>query len=123
MRQTSGNEHHSMPFCSLLRMLEQCPYMRGMTNGLRHRSKTVDPQIREQRLQAFLSPVKQSWLNPMLEQSLSSFEGFCEILGLGKVGEYLKSRRVHEIQDWGTVQLDAEGLAIQSELSDRFRVS
>ena len=59
----------------------------------------------------------------MLEQSLSSFEGFCEILGLGKVGEYLKSHRVHEIQDWGTIQLDAEGLAIQSELSDRFRVS
>src|SRR2546421_3214351 len=97
--------------------------MRIMTNGIRHRAKTIDPQIREQRLQIFLSPVKQSWLDPRLEQSLSSFEGFCEILGLGKVGEYLKSRRVHEIEDWSSFQLDGEGLAIQSELSDRFRVS
>lgn len=44
-------------------------------------------------------------------------------MGLGKVRDYLVSRRVHEIQEWGLYQLDAEGQAIQKELDERVKVS
>ncbi|TDZ21705.1 Protein MSN5 [Colletotrichum orbiculare MAFF 240422] len=33
--------------------------------------------------------------------------------------QYLTSHRVHEVNDWGSCELDAEGLALQSELEER----
>jgi exportin-5 len=40
-------------------------------------------------------------------------------LGLDKVQKYLAQRRIHEIADWGSTDLDAEGLALQAELEQR----
>jgi exportin-5 len=57
-----------------------------------------------------------------LVEAISSFEGFCELLGLSKVRNYLVSRQVHQIQDWGLYKLDDEGQAIQKELDDRVKV-
>lgn len=76
-----------------------------------------------QKLQAFISPVQQLWQNAELVEAISSFGSFCELMGLGKVRDYLVSRRVHEIQEWGLYQLDAEGQAIQKELDERVKVS
>lgn len=57
-----------------------------------------------------------------LIDAISSFGDFCELLGLGKVKNYLVSRQVHQIQDWGLYRLDDEGQAIQKELDDRVKV-
>jgi exportin-5 len=57
-----------------------------------------------------------------MDQAIESFGGFCDLLGLSKVRDYLVSRRVHEIQEWGLYQLDAEGQAIQKELDERVKV-
>jgi exportin-5 len=76
-----------------------------------------------QRLEAFIAPVKQLWQNPELDGALSSFNGFCELLGIGKVRNYLVSRRVHEVSDWSTMQLDDEGQAMQAELNERVKVT
>jgi len=88
-----------------------------------HRAAKIDPEIRLQKLQAFITPVQQLWQNPQMDDAISSFGGFCDLLGLGTVRDYLVTRRVHEIDEWGLYQLDAEGQAIQKELDERLKVS
>lgn len=87
-----------------------------------HRATSIPPTARMQRLEAFIAPVKQLWQNPELDEALSSFNGFCELLGIGKVRNYLVSHRVHEVSDWSTMQLDNEGQVIQAELNERVKV-
>jgi exportin-5 len=87
-----------------------------------HRATKIDPEGRLQKLRAFITPVEQLWQNSEMDAAISSFGGFCELLGLSKVRDYLVSRRVHEIQDWGLYQLDSEGQGIQKELDDRVKV-
>jgi len=67
-------------------------------------------------------PLKQGWSDPNLTEALRSFQGFCQLLGLDKVQEYLISRRVHEIPDFSSHPLDAEGQALQNELTEKFKV-
>lgn len=54
-----------------------------------------------------------------MQQALGSFEGFCQLIGLDKAQNYIAQRRVHQVGDWGAVELDAEGLALQAELEQR----
>jgi exportin-5 len=79
--------------------------------------------VRLSKLTAFIDPVKNQWKNDSLKQALGSYNGFCELLGLDKVQKYLVERRVHENADWGSTDLDAEGLALQAELEQRQSVS
>lgn len=87
-----------------------------------HRTKNIDPEIRKQRLESYIVPVKQGWSDPNLTEALRSFQGFCQLLGLDKVQEYLISRRVHEIPDFSNHPLDTEGQALQNELTEKFKV-
>lgn len=87
-----------------------------------HRATNIDQATRIQRLQMFVEPVKAQWADQNLERALSSYQGFCEIIGLDKAQRYLASRRVDGIADWGLVELDAEGAALQAELEERQQV-
>ncbi|KAK3301482.1 armadillo-type protein [Chaetomium fimeti] len=84
-----------------------------------HRATHIDPAVRLSKLTAFIDPVKDQWKNESLKQALGSYNGFCELLGLDKVQKYLVERRVHENADWGSTELDAEGLALQAEMEQR----
>jgi exportin-5 len=86
-----------------------------------HRATKIDDDARLQKLHGFISPVQHLWQNPEMNQAISSFSGFCGLLGLGRVRDYLVSRRIHEIQEWGLYQLDAEGQSIQKELDERVK--
>ncbi|KAF4632023.1 hypothetical protein G7Y89_g6104 [Cudoniella acicularis] len=86
-----------------------------------HRATNIDPELRLQKLQGFIHPVQQLWQNNELEQSISSFPGFCDLLGLSKVRDFLVSRRVHEIDNWALYQLDVEGQTLQAELEERLK--
>ena len=88
----------------------------------RHRSTTINPALREQRLQSFITPIAQSWQDPNLIKSLETFQGFCDLAGVGRVQQYLVSRQVHKIQDWSAYQLDDEGKSIQAEMNDKLQV-
>ena len=57
-----------------------------------------------------------------MDHALASFGGFSDLLGLSKVRDYLVSRRVHEIEEWGLYQLDEEGQSLQKELDERLKV-
>ncbi len=76
-----------------------------------------------QKLREFIDPVKAQWQNENIRESLKSYSGFCEQLALNKAQVYLAARRAHEIKDWGLHELDTEGLALQSELEERIKVS
>ncbi|KAK4099940.1 hypothetical protein N658DRAFT_539264 [Parathielavia hyrcaniae] len=84
-----------------------------------HRATRIDPTTRLAKLNAFIEPVKSQWKDDSLKQTLASYDGFCELLGLDKVQKYLAERGVHTIADWGSTELDAEGLALQAELERR----
>ncbi|KAK4159636.1 putative importin beta-related nuclear transport receptor [Cladorrhinum sp. PSN259] len=84
-----------------------------------HRATGIDQATRLSRLAAFIDPVKSQWNDGSLKQALGSYDGFCQLLGLDKAQSYLAQRRIHEISDWGAVELDAEGLALQAELDQR----
>ncbi|KAL8405067.1 hypothetical protein RB594_009812 [Gaeumannomyces avenae] len=84
-----------------------------------HRASKLDQQSRILRLEPFINPVKALWNNEGLQQALSSYTGFCELMALDKAQQYLVRKEVHKIADWGSVQLDAEGLALQAELEER----
>ena len=67
--------------------------------------------------------MKSQWNNDGLKQALSSYGGFCELLGLDRAQKYIAQHRIHEIGDWGSVDLDAEGRALQDDLEERQTVS
>lgn len=75
-----------------------------------------------QKLAEFVEPVKAQWQSEGVRSSLKSYVDFCQFLGLDKAQRYLASIRAHEISDWGTRELDAEGLALQRELEERVKV-
>lgn len=88
-----------------------------------HRATNIDQTIRLQRLQSFVEPVLSQWRDQALRNALGSYSGFCELIGLDKAQRYLANRGVHRISDWGSVELDAEGIALQTELEERQQVS
>lgn len=81
-----------------------------------HRATTVDPFPREQKLEHFLQPLVSQWQDETLSNSLSSFDGFCQLLGLEGIQQYAKSRQIHRIEDWSEQILDDEGKALQSQM-------
>ncbi|KAF6810057.1 nuclear import and export protein [Colletotrichum musicola] len=84
-----------------------------------HRASNIDPAKQLDRLHEFVKPVTSQWQNQELKSALSSYSGFCELMALDKAKRYLMSHRVHEVKDWGSCELDAEGLALQNELEER----
>lgn len=86
-----------------------------------HRTTKIPPEIRIQKLSAFITPVQQLWQNPQMDQAIETFPGFCDLLGLNEVRDYLVSRRVHTISDWGKCPLDEEGQRLQKQLEERLK--
>jgi exportin-5 len=52
----------------------------------------------------------------------STFEGFCNLLGLQNVGPYMQSRQAQKLEDWTEAALDPEGKAVQEEMTRKFQV-
>ncbi|KAL0939459.1 nuclear import and export protein [Colletotrichum truncatum] len=84
-----------------------------------HRATNIDPAKQLKRLQDFIKPVTALWQNQEMKSALASYSGFCELMALDKAKRYLISHRVSEVKDWGSCELDAEGLALQNELEER----
>ena len=83
-----------------------------------HRATSVDPKPREHRLEQFLQPLVSQWQNSELSHSLSTFDSFCQVLGLGGIQQYASSRAIHQIQDWPSQPLDDDGKALQDHMQN-----
>ncbi|KAI0409384.1 ARM repeat-containing protein [Xylaria palmicola] len=84
-----------------------------------HRSRQLNQATKVQKLHGFLDPIRAQWQDTRLNHGLTSHASFCELMGLDKAQEYVVRKRMHEIQDWGSVELDEEGRALQIELEAR----
>ncbi|KKA28011.1 hypothetical protein TD95_004848 [Thielaviopsis punctulata] len=84
-----------------------------------HRANDLSFEEKMPRLVSFVEPTFEQWKNPQLLEAISTYEGFCQMMGLDKAQQYLASRKVHEIKEWGDCKLDEEGLRIQAELEER----
>lgn len=84
-----------------------------------HRSTRLDQATKAQKLRGFIDPVVAQWQNDGLKQALSSYEGFCKLMALDKAQSYLARKQMQNIPDWGSMELDAEGQALQAELEER----
>ncbi|KAI0517714.1 armadillo-type protein [Xylaria bambusicola] len=84
-----------------------------------HRSRRLDQNTKVQKLQGFLNPIRTQWQDSQLKQGLSSHASFFELMGLDKAQGYIVHKGMHNIQDWGSVELDEEGKALQAELEAR----
>ena len=80
------------------------------------RAHSIDEVERRQRLQGFLQELSQQWQDEHLSQALASFQGFCELLGMGHLQPYLSDRKVHQISDWAGQPLDNDGEVLRNYL-------
>ncbi|KAI0157063.1 ARM repeat-containing protein [Hypoxylon sp. FL1284] len=87
-----------------------------------HRSTRLDISTKTNKLQSFIDPVVGQWQDERLKQALSSYNGFCELIALDKAQSYLAKKQMQNISDWGAVELDAEGQALQTELEERLTI-
>ncbi|KAI1385254.1 ARM repeat-containing protein [Hypoxylon trugodes] len=84
-----------------------------------HRSTRLEQATKAQKLRGFIDPVVSQWQDDGLKRALSSYAGFCELMALDKAQAYLAQKQMQNIPDWGAVELDAEGQALQAELEQR----
>lgn len=88
----------------------------------RQRAIKIDPVIQKNRLESFLEPVKVAWHDEQFRQGSSSFQAFCEMLGLENVGQYMQAKQAQKMPDWTEIELDNEGKLVQEEMTRKFQV-
>jgi exportin-5 len=81
-----------------------------------HRASAVDSQARLARLEQIIQPAVETWQDPQLTEALSTFSGFCNVVGLGGLPEYLTAQRYASVQDWSNQPLDQEGKVRQTDV-------
>lgn len=80
------------------------------------RAQGVNEELRAQRMERMLMPVKEAWEDPAVVQACSDFGSFCQYLGFTPMLEYLNSHQFYKVQDWSTQELDVEGQQIQAAI-------
>lgn len=74
-------------------------------------------------MKEMLDQVKEGWNNPAFTSSMSSFESFCNMLGMERLPEFLIANRFSEVQDWSEQPLPEDGKALQAAILERSNVS
>ena len=80
------------------------------------RASNIDRALRDQYLAEFIQGVMTKWQDPLLNRLLQTFSGFCELFGLSELQNYLVSRRVNEIENWGAHLLDEDGKLLKKKI-------
>ena len=83
-----------------------------------HRAGSIDAPPREAHMEQMVHPIIEQWQDNKLSSSLSSIHAFAELLGMGGLQQYLISRNVQNIEDWSSHPLDAEGKALQLQITN-----
>ena len=84
-----------------------------------HRTTKLDPATQAARLKQIHDQLKDAWEDKQLTESLASPQAFFALLGLDTLLEFLVQHGFHQIQDWSTQPLSAEGQAMQANVLDR----
>ena len=81
-----------------------------------HRAQHVDQATAESQMQNFLEPLTHQWQERKLNQALTGFGSFCELLGIKDIYHYFLNRNAHQMGNWASQPLDIEGLAFQDRM-------
>lgn len=109
-------------FLLIIMYASPSPFLTITANQHSHRASAVEQNARVSRIQAIVQPVIEAWQDPGLTEVLSTFPGFCRVVGLEGLPEYLSSRDFASAQDWSSAQLDEEGRARQDQIQSRTKV-
>jgi exportin-5 len=80
------------------------------------RAPNIDSAERNARLENYVNQTLVKWSNPQFCNSLQSFEGFCSLLGLTNFQEFFFKKNASQVEDWTSVPLDEEGLALKARI-------
>ena len=80
------------------------------------RASRLEHGERMERLESYVSNAVSRWKDPALGQSLQSFDGFCDLLGLPHFSQYFLQRKAAQMSDWSEISLDEEGLALKAKV-------
>ncbi|KAI8939807.1 hypothetical protein NX059_003546 [Plenodomus lindquistii] len=84
-----------------------------------HRCTTLERSTQEERMRQMLNQVKEAWQNPEFTEAISSFQSFCEILGMGQLPDFLAANNFRGVQDWSGQTLPSDGQALQANILER----
>ncbi|KAF2196511.1 ARM repeat-containing protein [Delitschia confertaspora ATCC 74209] len=84
-----------------------------------HRTTALHHDVQASRLKTMLNQVTEAWANPDFTQSLSSFDSFCNLLGMARLPEFLGNQNFHQVADWSAQPLNDEGQAMQADILAR----
>ncbi|CAI6339041.1 unnamed protein product [Periconia digitata] len=83
-----------------------------------HRCTKLDRSTQEARMRQMLSQVNNAWQNNELTNSISDFQSFCGVLGMGQLPDFLSANNFQAVQDWSEQPLSSEGQALQTNIVD-----
>lgn len=83
------------------------------------RSSFATENERKRRLQEMVDPVVEQWQDHRLQESLTSMASFLSLLDLQNFPAYFRTRNAHNVNDWSSISLDAEGLAMRDAIQKR----
>ncbi|KAF1977272.1 ARM repeat-containing protein [Bimuria novae-zelandiae CBS 107.79] len=81
-----------------------------------HRCSNLDRESQENRMRQLLTQVKDAWQNSEFTNSVSSFQAFCNSLGMGRLPEFLSASNFRGVQDWSEQPLSSDGQAMQASI-------
>jgi exportin-5 len=84
-----------------------------------HRCTTLDKATQEQRMRLMLNQVKDAWSNDEFSKSISNFQSFCGVLGLGQLPDFLSANNFRGVSDWSEQPLGSDGQALQAAVLER----
>lgn len=87
-----------------------------------HRCSTLDRESQETRMRQLLIQVKDAWQNSDFTNSVASFQGFCNTLGMAQLPDFLSSNNFRGVQDWAEQPLGNEGQAMQASILEQSQV-
>ena len=73
-------------------------------------------------MRQLLTQVKDAWQNSELTNSVSSFQGFCNTLGMAQLPEFLSANNFRGVQDWAEQPLNGDGQAMQATILEQSQV-
>ena len=80
------------------------------------RTTKLSREDQHQRLESYVVQSMSKWKDTRFHEKAQSFAGFCELLHIKDVEQYFHERNAVQVEDWSTVSLNEEGVAMKSRI-------
>lgn len=80
------------------------------------RTTKLSREDQNQRLESYVAQPMSKWKDARFHEKMQSFAGFCDLLHIKDVEQYFCRRNAVQTEDWSTISLDKEGVAMKSQI-------